>query len=47
MIAIVNNMGPPVTVVLAFIVLKETVKKFEILMITLTVGGILVVVIGG
>jgi drug/metabolite transporter (DMT)-like permease len=47
MIAIVNNLGPPVTVLMAFIVLKERVKKFEILMITLTVAGILTVVVGG
>lgn len=47
MIAIVNNLGPPVTVLMAFIVLKERVKKFEILMIALTVAGILTVVVGG
>ena len=47
MIAIVNNLGPPVTVFLAFIVLKERLKGFEIFMITLTVAGIMTVVIGG
>jgi len=47
MIAIVNSLGPPVTVLIAIIMLKERVKKFEILMITLTVAGILTVVIGG
>ena len=45
MIAIVNNMGPLITVVLAFIILKERIKCFEILMICLTVGGIFLVVI--
>ena len=47
MIAIVNNLGPPITVLVAFIVLKERLKKFEMFMIALTVGAILVVVIGG
>ena len=47
MIAIVNNLGPPITVLLAFIVLKERIKKFEILMIMMTVAGILIVVIFG
>lgn len=45
MIAIVNNMGPLVTLVLAYFILKENVKRFEILMIVLTVAGVLVVVI--
>ena len=47
MIAIVNNLGPPITVLIAFLVLKEKLKKFEMVMIALTVGAILVVVIGG
>ena len=47
MIAIVNNLGPPITVFMAFLILKEKVKRFEILMISLTVVGILTVVIGG
>ena len=47
MIAIVNNLGPPVTVLVAYIVLKEKLKKFEMLMVALTVAAILVVVIGG
>ena len=46
LIAIVNNMGPLVTVVLAFFILKERIKTFEIVMILLTVGGVLTVVIG-
>lgn len=45
MIAIVNNMGPLVTLVLAFFLLKERIKGFEIVMIFLTVAGVLVVVI--
>jgi len=47
MIAIVNNMGPPLTVLLCFLMLKERIKKFEMLMIALTVAAILIVVIGG
>ena len=47
MIAIVNNLGPPITVLVAYLVLKEKLKKFEMVMIALTVGAILVVVIGG
>ena len=45
MIAIINNMSPLVTVVLAFFILKEPIKCFEILMIVLLVSGILVVVL--
>ena len=44
-IAVVNNMGPLVTVVLAFIILKERLKCFEIMMICLTVGGVFVVIL--
>ena len=44
LIAIVNNMGPLITLVLAFVILKEKIKKFEILMIVLTVGGVITVV---
>ena len=47
MIAIVNNLGPPITVLMAFIVLKERIKKFEMLMILMTVAGIMIVVIFG
>ena len=45
MICIVNNMGPLVTVVLAFFLLKELIRCFEILMIVLTVAGVMVVTI--
>ena len=47
MIAIVNNMAPPITVLLAFCLLKEKIKKFEMLMLAMTVSGILIVVVGG
>ena len=45
MIAIVNNMSPLVTVILAYFILKERVKCFEILMIILLVSGIFIVVL--
>lgn len=45
LIAIVNNMSPLICVILAFFILKERVKGFEILMIVLTVAGIFVVVL--
>ena len=46
-IAIVNNMSPLIAVVLAYFILKEKLKCFEILMIVLTLAGICVVVIFG
>ena len=39
-------MSPLITVVLAYIILKERLKKFEIVMILLTVGCVLLVVLG-
>jgi len=45
MICIVNNMGPLITVILAYFLLKERVKNFEIVMLCLTVGGVIVVTV--
>lgn len=45
-IAIVNNLTPPLTMVVAFCVLKEKIKRFEIIMIVLTVAAIMTTVIG-
>ena len=45
LIAIVNNMSPLICVVLAFFILKEKIKGFEIVMIVLTVAGVLTVVV--
>ena len=39
-------MGPLVTVVLAFLILKEKIRTFEFVMIFLSIGGILIVVLG-
>lgn len=44
LIAIVNNMGPLIAVILAFFILKERLKCFELLMICLTVVGVFIVV---
>ena len=44
-IAIINNLSPLIVVVLAFFILKERIKGFEIAMIVMTVIGVLIVVI--
>ena len=46
MICIVNNMSPLITIVFAFLLLKEKIKSFEIIMIVLTIGGVVTVVTG-
>ena len=45
-IAIVNNMAPMLTVVLAYLILKERIKGFEIVMIGLTIAAVVTVVVG-
>mmetsp|Transcript_31552 Transcript_31552/g.41786 ORF Transcript_31552/g.41786 Transcript_31552/m.41786 type:complete len:176 (+) Transcript_31552:678-1205(+) len=47
LISIVNNLSPLVTVILAFFILKERIKKFEIFILIITMGGVALVVIGG
>ena len=47
LIAIVNNMGPLVTVILAYFLLKERIKRTEIIILILTVGGVVEVVSTG
>ena len=46
-ISIINNLSPVVVVVLAFLILKEVIRKFDILMIALTLVGIFGVIFGG
>lgn len=46
-IAIVTNMSPLISMVLAYLILKEQVKKFEVFMLVLTIVGILIVILGG
>ena len=44
LISVVNNMSPVIVVTLAYLILKETLKKFEWLMLAFTIGGIIVYV---
>ena len=46
-IAIVNNMGPLVTVILAYFILKEKLKCFEMVILVMTVAGVAEVVSTG
>ena len=46
-IAVVNNMGPPLTVLLCYFFLKERIAPFETAMLSLTVIGILLYAIAG
>ena len=39
-IAVVNNMGPPLTIFLAYIILKERIARFETIMVAVTVAGV-------
>lgn len=47
LIAIINNMGPLVTVILAYFILKEKLKTFEVVILLLTVAGVAEVVSTG
>ena len=47
LISVVNNLSPIIVVTLAYLILKERLKKFEWLMLALTITGIFVYVIGG
>ena len=47
LISVVQNMSPIIVIVLAFLILKEVVRKFDILMMLLTLVGIFGVIIGG
>ena len=46
MICVVTNMSPLITIVFAFLLLKEKVKTFEVIMIVLTIGGVVTIVTG-
>ena len=46
MICIVNNMSPLVTIVFAFLLLKEKIKTFEAVMLLFTIAGVVTVVSG-
>lgn len=47
LIAVINNISPPLTVALCYFILKEKVPCFEIVMLSITVAGILVYAIAG
>ena len=46
-ISIVTNMSPLISMVLAYLILKEKIKGFEVFMLFMTIVGILVVIVGG
>ena len=46
-ISIVSNLAPILVVILAFLILKEQIRKFDVLMIILTLVGIFVIILGG
>jgi len=43
-IAIVNNLSPLMVVVLAFFILKERIKKSDLVFLLMTLAGVLVMV---
>ena len=45
-ISIVNNLSPIIVVVLAFLILREVIRKFDVFMIALTLVGIFGVIFG-
>ena len=47
MIAIISNLGPTVTVVLAYMILKEKIKGFEMVIMFLSLGATVVFSIWG
>ena len=47
LISVVSNLSPVIVVSLAYCILKERLKKFEWVMLGLTIGGIMVYVYGG
>lgn len=47
LISVVNNLSPVIVVTLAYLILKETLKKFEMLMLACTIAGIFVYVLFG
>ena len=47
LIAVVSNLGPPITIIAAFFFLKEKLKKFELIMVILTIGAVFVYIFGG
>ena len=46
-ISIVSNLAPILVVILAFLILKEKIRGFDVLMIILTLVGIFTIILGG
>ena len=46
-ISIVSNLAPIIVVILAFLILKEEIRKFDVLMILMTLVGIFTIILGG
>ena len=46
-ISIFSNVAPVIVVILAFMILKETIRRFDVLMIGLTLIGIFTIILGG
>ena len=46
-ISIVSNLAPIIVIVLAFLILKEVIRKFDLIMMLLTLVGIFGVILGG
>ena len=46
-ISIVANLSPIIVIVFAFLILKETIRRFDLLMMLLTLVGIFAVILGG
>ena len=46
-ISVVSNLAPIIVVVLAYMILKEQIRKFDLLMILLTLVGIFTIILGG
>lgn len=46
-ISIISNLAPIIVIVLAFLILKEVIRKFDLVMMLLTLVGIFGVILGG
>lgn len=46
-ISVVANLAPIIVVVFAYLILKEQIRRFDLLMMMLTLIGIFVVIFGG
>ena len=47
LIAVVNNMGPPITIVFCYVFLKEKIPCFEAILLSITIAGIMTYAVAG